>query len=120
MFFPEFYFLLKKKSNFISIERNIWVRYFKPVYIIGWWNDTESFINGNIFILEHITVIQNIGSESMHSRDINIGSEGFIMCHWTVVLIKINTLNLITPIRKVACNKFPCIRTVAFLNTWSN
>ena len=42
------------------------------------------------------------------------------MCHWTVGLIKINTLNLITPIYTVACNKCPSIETVSSFNTCIN
>ena len=42
------------------------------------------------------------------------------MCHWTVGLIKSNTLNMITPIFTLDCNKCLCIITVVFLNTWSN
>ena len=37
--------------------------------------------------MECITDIQNPVSESMHSRYINVDSEGVIMCHWTVGLI---------------------------------
>ena len=48
---------LKKKWTIISIESNIGVRYFKPVQIIGWWTDTESFMNGKICILKCITDI---------------------------------------------------------------
>ena len=65
--------------------------------------------------MELITDIQNHVSESIHSYDTNFDSEGVIMCHWTVGLIKINTFNLKTPIYTVACNTFPCIRTVALL-----
>ena len=112
--------LSKKKWTFISIERNIWVIFSKPVYIIGWWTDIDYFINGNIGILECITDIKNPGSDSMHSHNINFDSEGFRMCHRTLELIKINTFNLITPIFTVMCNKFPFIVTVAFFNTWRN
>ena len=51
--------------------------------------------------MEFNSDIQNTISESMHSRDINVDSEGVIMFHWTVGLIKINTLNLRTPIYTV-------------------
>ena len=67
---------LKKKWSFISIESNIGVRYLKPVYIIGWWTDTYSFMNGNICVLKFITDVQNPGSESMYSRDSNVYYEG--------------------------------------------
>ena len=56
----------------------------------------------------------------MHSHDRNVDSELVSMCHWTVGLIKINTLTMRTPICTVACNEFPCIITVAFLNNWIN
>ena len=85
-----------------------------------WWTYTDSFICGKILIMECIACIQNTGSDSMYSRNINVYYEGFRMCHWTVGLIKINTFNMITPICTVACNKFPCIRTVTFLNTRRN
>ena len=57
--------------------------------------------------MEYITDIQNHVSYYIHSRDINIYSEGVSMCHGIVELIKINTFNLRTPIFKVACNKYP-------------
>ena len=50
----------------------------------------------------------------------NVDSEWVSMCQQTVLLIKINTLNLRTPICTVACNKFPCIITVTFLTPRSN
>ena len=77
-------------------------------------------MNGNIFIIKLIIDIKNCGNESMHSRNRNVGSEGVIMCHWTAGLIKITTLNMRTPIFKVACNKYLFIRTVTLLNTSSN
>ena len=70
--------------------------------------------------MECITGIQNLVSESIHSGDKKIDSELVRMCHCTVGLITINTLNMGTPVLTVACNKFPCIRTGAFPNTWSN
>ena len=91
-----------------------------PVYIIGWWTDTDYFINWNIFILKFITDIQNPGSESMHSCDRNVDYEGFSMCHWILGSIEINILNMITPFCTVECKNFPCIVTVTFLNTRSN
>ena len=66
---------LKTKWTLISIERNIGVRFFKPVYIIGGWNDTESLMNGNICFLKCITDIKYTGIESMHSRDRYVDSE---------------------------------------------
>ena len=96
------------------------VRYLKKVYIIGCWTDTDYFMNGNIFILKLITDIQNPGSESMHIWDSNVGSEWVSMFHWTVGLIKINALNLITTTCAFACSNFPCIITVTFLNIFSN
>ena len=56
----------------------------------------------------------------MHIRTISFYSEGVIMYNQTVWLIKINNLNLRTPIFIGVCKNFPCIRTVTFLNTWSN
>ena len=56
----------------------------------------------------------------MHICDSNVDSEGFWMCHGTLGLIKINNLNLGNPIYTVAWNKFTCIRTFYFLDTWSN
>ena len=73
-----------------------------------------------MFVMRCITDIQNTGSESMHSRDRNVGSEGVSMCHCTVGMIKTNTLNLRTPICTVACKMFLRIRIFAFLNAWSN
>ena len=99
---------------------NIGVSFFKPVYIIGWCTDTEYFINGNIFILGWITDIQNPCSESMHSRIRNVRSEGVKLCHWTVELIKFNTLTLRTNFCTVGCKKITCIRTVTFLNICIN
>ena len=55
--------------------------FLKPAQIIGWWNDTYAFMNGDICILEIITEIQNPGSESMHICDRNIDYEGVSMCH---------------------------------------
>ena len=77
-------------------------------------------MNWEIFIMEIITDIENTVSEYMHSRYSNVDSEGFIMFHGTVGMIKINALNLRTPIFTVACNTFPCIRAVAFLNNLCN
>ena len=88
--------------------------------IIGWWNDTDSSMNGDICIMEWITDIHNPSNKSMHSFNRNVDSEGFSMCHWTIVMIKINTLNLRTTIYTVIYNKYPCIITVAFLNTFRN
>ena len=111
---------LKTKLTFVSIERNIGLRSFKPVQIIGWWTDKYSFMNGKACIMEWITDIQNPGSDYMHICNINVDYEEVSMCHCNVGLIKINTLNLRTPICTVNCNTFPCIRTAAFLNTSSN
>ena len=77
------------------------MRFFKPVHIKGCWTDIEYFIDGNICIMKCIADIHNTGSESMHSRDINFDYEGVRMFHCTVVLIKINNLNLRTPIYTV-------------------
>ena len=111
---------LKTKWTIILIEINIGVKYSKPVYIIGCWNDTYSFMNGNICILKCITGIQNPGSLSMHSLDSNFYSEWVRMFHRTVWLVIINTFNLRTNIFTVECNKFLCIITVTFLNTRIN
>ena len=52
--------------------------------MIGWWNDTDSFMDENICILELINDIQNPSSEFIQRHDRNVGSEGFRMCHCTV------------------------------------
>ena len=111
---------LKKKCTTISIESKIRVRFIKPVHIIGWWADTDSFINGNICILGCITDIQSPGSESMQSRDINSDYDRVRMYHWIVGLIKINTFNTKSPIFTVVCNKFPFTITLSLLNNWIN
>ena len=56
----------------------------------------------------------------MHSCDSNVDFEWVSFCHRNLVLIKINNLNTGTTIFTVDWNKFPCIITVAFLNTWRN
>ena len=56
-------------------ERKIGVIFFKQVQIIGWWDDTDSFMNWNISIMGIITDTQNPGSEYMHSRYRNVDSE---------------------------------------------
>ena len=111
---------LNIRRNVVLIERNIGAKSLKPVYIIGWWTATDSFINGKICILEFITDIQNTGRKYMHSHNSNVDSEWFIMFHWTLGLIKTNNFNLRTPIFTVACKHFPCIITVTFLNNWVN
>ena len=112
--------VLNTKLTILSIERNIGVIFFKPVYIIGWWNEVDSSMNGKFFILECISDIQNSVSESMYIRNRNVDSGLVSMCHWTFRVIKINILNLRSPICTVACNKFPCIRTVAFVYSFIN
>ena len=112
--------VFKTKWNTIPINRNIGLRVFKPVKIIGWWNDTKSFINWNICVLESITDIQHPFSSSTHSQYSNVDPELFRMCYWTMILIKFNALDIRTPIFTVLYNKFTCIRTVTFLNTWIN
>ena len=77
-------------------------------------------MNGNICILKYINNISNPGSDSMHICNRNVYYEWVSMLHWTLWLIKINTFNLRTPMCKVACNKFPFIRTVTLLNTRRN
>ena len=47
---------LRKKWTIISIERNIGVISFKQVQIIGWWTDTDYFINGKSFILNELLI----------------------------------------------------------------
>ena len=64
--------------------------------------------------------LQDPGSESMHSRDRNVDSEEVRMSHRTIGLIKINTLNLRTPICTLTYKNIPCIITFTFLNTWIN
>ena len=51
-YFCESYHALRGKWTVVSVDSKI-----LPVYIIGWCTDTESFINGNICILECITDI---------------------------------------------------------------
>ena len=70
--------------------------------------------------MEIITDIQNPASGSIHICYSNVDSKGFSMCHGTVVLIKINALNLRNFIFTVECKKHSYIRTVASLNTWNN
>ena len=88
---------LKTKWAFVLIYRNIGVRSLKTIYIICWWIDIDPLIHGKCFILKFIAGIQNTGSDSMRSCYSNVDSEGVSMCHWTVLLIKINTLNMRTP-----------------------
>ena len=56
----------------------------------------------------------------MHIYNSNVDYEWVRMLNCTVWLIKTNTFILRTPIFKVVCNKFPCIRTFTLLNTSSN
>ena len=63
-------------------------------------------MNGNICILKCITDTQNTESESMHIQDRNVDSEGVRMCQWDLEQIKINSLNMRTPVFKVARNEF--------------
>ena len=102
------------------IESNIGIIFFKSVQIIGWCIDTESFVDNNICILEFITNVQNTIIESMHSRNSNVDSEVVSILHIIVELIRINTLNMITHIFTLACNTFPSIIAVPFLNTLIN
>ena len=117
---------LDTKLTITPIERNIRVRIFKPLHIIGLWADTNSLMNCSLGVMEIITDIQNPYSESMHNCDSNVDLELTIMWYWTIRLIKVNGLNLITPIFIVKWNKFPCIRgfrciiTVDLLDTCSN
>ena len=46
---------LKKKCTVLLIDRNIGIMFFKPAQIIGWWDNTDFFLNGEIFIMECIT-----------------------------------------------------------------
>ena len=77
-------------------------------------------MNGVIFILKFITDFYNPIIAYMYSHDSNVDSELVSMWHCTTWLIKINNLNLRTPIFAVLCNKFTCIRTVTLLNTRRN
>ena len=56
----------------------------------------------------------------MHIRDSNVDSKWISMFDWTLLLIKIKTFNLRTPICTVAYRKCLCTRTVIFLNTIIN
>ena len=78
------------------------------------------FMNGVISILECITDIKNKDSESMRSRYSNVYYKGVNIFQWAVGLIKINYLNLRTPICTVPGNKYIRIITAAFHNTWRN
>ena len=113
-------FMHWRDNGLFYINRNIGVRLFKTVQILGWWTDKEYFMNGNLCILGYIADIQNYGSESMHSCYRNVDYEEVRTCHWTEVSIKINTLNMITSIWTVLCNKFSWLITVALLNIWIN
>ena len=73
--FHEFHSRLEGKWTIIFIESNIGVRCFNPVQIIRWWTDTDSSMNGNIYIMKFITDIQNTVTEYIHSRDSNVDSE---------------------------------------------
>ena len=42
------------------------------------------------------------------------------MFYWHIIFIKVNALNLRTPIDTMPCNKFTCIRTVTFLDKFIN
>ena len=118
--FLYFIYVLNKKFTAILIDGNIGVIFFKLVQIIGWWTETDSYMNGEICILEQINDTQNPGREYMNSHDSNVDSEGVKMCHWTIGLIKINTLNMRTHIYTVAINKFTFTTTVALLDTCIN
>ena len=108
------------KCTVISVESKIGVKNFKTVQIIGRCTDTDSFMNEYFCILKIVDDMENPDWESILICDINVGSEGVIICNYIVGLIKINTLNMRTLIFTVACNEFPLIITVAFLNTCSN
>ena len=104
----------------ISIEGNIRVIYFKPIQIIGWWNDKQSFINWNICIMEIITNIQYPCSNYIHRCYKSFDPELISMWYWNIRLIKINDLDMRTSICRALCKKIPCIITVTFLDTWIN
>ena len=72
---------LKTKWTFILIERNIGVRYLKPVQIIGRQAETDYFMSWKICIIECISAIQDYGSDSIQIRNSSVDSEGVIMCH---------------------------------------
>ena len=74
----------------------------------------------NIYALESITDIQYLCSKSMHIRYSNVDPEQIRMWYWTIILIKLNALYLRNPIFTVQFNKFSCIETFIFLDTWSN
>ena len=75
---------LKKKLTIILVERKIGVIFIKPVYIIGGCTYIDSFMNGNICMMECITYIQNTVSESMHINNRNVDSKEVSMCHRNV------------------------------------
>ena len=77
-------YALNTKLTVALIERNIGVIFSKTDQIIGRCNDTYSFMNRNICILEIITDIQNLVGNSIHIRDRNVDSEGVNMFPKTV------------------------------------
>ena len=89
----------------ISIEGNIRVIYFKPIQIIGWWNDKQSFINWNICIMEIITNIQYPCSNYIHRCYKSFDPELISMWYWNIRLIKINDLDMRTSICRALCKK---------------
>ena len=63
---------LNTKLSVISIDKNNRIEFFRLVQIIWWRDDTKSFMNGNISILEGIANIKNPGSDMMNSQYSNI------------------------------------------------
>ena len=57
------------------MDRNIWVRIFKPVQIIVWQTGINSFLNCNTCGLESITDIQYNFRDSMNRIYSNIDPE---------------------------------------------
>ena len=52
--FSGFHLFIEEKWTIISIERNIGVISSKTVYMIGWWPDTDSFVNGKFLLLNEL------------------------------------------------------------------
>ena len=88
---------LYKKGTVTPIKMEIRIIIFKLVKIIGWWTDTGYLMNWSICVIESITDIQYPFSESMHIIYSNVYPEWISMCYWTIILIKVSSLDLRTP-----------------------
>ena len=77
----------RKKLTSISIWRDTMIVFFKPVQLIGLWDNTKYFMNWNIHIFEGISNIHNSVGEYMHSFYSNVYYEWIYMFHWNIRLI---------------------------------